>query len=564
MRVTLNFQKRELAMNKKSSRTWSWIVKNGKKSFPIIIVLSFISMSLSLIQVRFATASKDVMDIATKQAEGVLSKAFFVLVALLVIRLIMQIIINYLNVHACSRFEISLKRHIFSILLKKDYLSISKFHSGELMNRIDSDVAVIVNGIIDILPSAVMFLTSIVGAFVVLYSIDGTLALIILCVGPLVGLGARIYSAKYKKMHKLCQEYDGKTKSFMLEILQNLLVVKSFGCEEKMLDKSEALQTRSYRLRVKRVTVSVFAQIGMFLIFNAGYYFAMAYAAYKLSIHQLTYGDVTAILALVSQIQSPFKSISSLIPRAFAVTASVERLLELEDVKEELLGGEEIPDNIYEKMENIVFDDVTFSYSDDAVVSNININVKKGECAVIAGESGAGKSTAIKLLLGIIQPQKGEIYIKYDGKKLPIGRNTRKLFAYVPQGNLILSGTIRENITFAGENATEKQIINAAKVAQIWDFIKTLDKGLDTEIGEKGLGLSEGQIQRISIARAILHDAPILLLDESTSALDSQTEKQLLSAIREMTDKTCIIVSHKQAAFDMCDRVIYIEKKKAD
>lgn len=551
-------------MNKKSSRTWSWIVQNGKKSFPIIVLLSLISMMLSLIQVRFATASKDVMDIATKQVEGVLSKAFLVLVFLLVIRLILQIIINYLNVHACSRLEISLKRHIFSILLKKDYLSVAKFHSGELMNRIDSDVSVIVNGIIDIVPYAVMFLTSIIGAFFVLYSIDGTLALIILCIGPVVGVGARIYSAKYKKMHKLCQEYDGKTKSFMLEILQNLLVVKSFGCEERVLDKSETLQTRSYKLRIKRVTVSVFAQIGMFLIFNAGYYFAMAYAAYKLSIHELTYGDVTAILALVSQIQSPFKSISSLVPRAFAVAASVERLLELEDVKEEISEGLEIPDNVYEKMDSIVFDNVAFSYSDDAIVSGININVKKGECAVIAGESGAGKSTAIKLLLGIMQPQNGSIYIEYDGKKLPIGSNTRKLFAYVPQGNLILSGTIRENITFARENASDEQIINAAKVAQIWDFIETLDKGLDTEIGEKGLGLSEGQVQRISIARAILHDAPILLLDESTSALDSQTEKNLLSAIREMTDKTCIIVSHKQAAFDICDKVVYIEKKKSN
>lgn len=549
-------------MNKKSSRTWRWIVQNGKKSFPIIILLSVISMALSLIQVRFATASKSVMDIATKQADGVLYRAFLVLVALLVIRLILQITVNYLNVHACSRFEISLKRHIFSILLKKDYLSVSKFHSGELMNRIDSDVAVIVNGIIDILPYAVMFLTSIIGAFFVLYRIDGTLALIILCVGPLVGIGARIYSAKYKKMHKLCQEYDGRTKSFMLEILQNLLVVKSFGCEEKMLDKSEVLQTRSYKLRIKRVTVSVFAQIGMFLIFNAGYYFAMAYAAYKLSLGEMTYGDVTAILALVSQIQSPFKSISSLIPRAFAVAASVERLLELEDVADEPLGGEELPKHVYEKMGSIVFDDVTFSYSDDAVVSGINIDVKKGECAVIAGESGAGKSTAIKLLLGIMSPQKGKIYLEYDGQELAVGRDTRDLFAYVPQGNLILSGTIRENIAFAREDATDEEIINAAKVAQIWDFIKTLDKGLDTELGEKGLGLSEGQIQRISIARAILHDAPVLLLDESTSALDSQTEKNLLSAIREMTDKTCIIVSHKQAAFDICDKVIYIEKKK--
>lgn len=548
-------------MDKKTSRTWRWIVKNGKKSFPIIVLLSLVSMALSLIQVRFATASKDVMDIATKQADGVLFTAFSVLVALLVVRLIMQIIANYLNVHACSRFEISLKRHIFSILLKKDYLSVSKFHSGELMNRIDSDVAVIVNGIIDIVPYAVMFLTSIIGAFFVLYRIDGTLALIILCVGPLVGVGARIYSAKYKKMHKLCQEYDGRTKSFMLEILQNLLVVKSFGCEDKMLDKSEALQTKSYKLRIKRVTVSVFAQIGMFLIFNAGYYFAMAYAAYKLSIGELTYGDVTAILALVSQIQSPFKSISSLIPKAFAVAASVERLLELEDIAEESSGVNEIPKDFYDKMGSIVFDNVTFSYSDDAVVSGININVKKGECAVIAGESGAGKSTAIKLLLGIMSPQKGKIYLEYDGKALPVGRDTRSLFAYVPQGNLILSGTIRENIAFAREDATDEEIVNAAKVAQIWDFIKTLDKGLDTELGEKGLGLSEGQIQRISIARAILHDAPVLLLDESTSALDSQTEKNLLSAIREMTDKTCIIVSHKQAAFDICDKVIYIEKK---
>lgn len=548
-------------MKRKNSGAWIWILKNGKKSFPAIIMLSLISMTMSLIQIRFATASKDVMDIATNKTDGVLKDAFLVLVLLLLIRLALQISVSYLNVHACSRFEIFLKRHIFGILIKKDYLSVSKFHSGELMNRIDSDIAVIVNGIIDIVPYAVMFLTSIIGSFLVLYRIDATLALIILCVGPVVAVGARIYSAKYKKMHKLCQEYDGKTKSFMLEILQNLLVVKSFGCENKMLEKSEALQTKSYKLRVKRVTVSVFAQIGMFLIFNAGYYFAMAYAAYKLSLNQLTYGDVTAILALVMQIQSPFKSMSSLVPRTFAVVASAERLLELEDIKDENIGKAELPNNLYEKMESIVFDNVTFSYSEDAVVSGINIDIKKGECAVIAGESGAGKSTAIKLLLGIMPRRDGEIYINCGKEKIPIGSETRGLFAYVPQGSLILSGTIRENIAFGKSDASDDEIINSAKIAQIWDYIKTLDKGLDTELGEKGLGLSEGQIQRISIARAMLHNAPILLLDEATSALDSVTEKNLLSAICNMTDKTCIIVSHKQAAFDICDKVIYIEKK---
>lgn len=546
----------------KKKNAIKWILENGKNSFPAIILLSIISITLSLIQINFATASKDVMDIATRQTEGVLKDAFLVLLALLLVRLILQIAVSYVNVHACSRFEIALKRHIFGILIKKDYLSVSKFHSGELMNRIDSDVSVIVNGIIDILPYAVMFLTSIIGAFCVLYRIDATLALIILCIGPIVAVGARIYSAKYKKMHILCQEYDGKTKSFMLEILQNLLVVKSFGCEKKVLDKSEALQTRTYKLRIRRVTVSVFAQIGMFLIFNAGYYFAMAYAAYKLSTGEMTYGDVTAILALVAQIQSPFKSISGLIPRAFAVIASVERILELENISDENVATPLPADKLYSKMESIVFDDVTFSYDEDAVISGINIDIKKGECAVIAGESGAGKSTVMKLFLGIIPKQSGNMYIKCGGEEIPLGIETRGLFAYVPQGNLVLSGTIRENITFGKSDASEDEIINAAKIAQIWDYIKTLDKGLDTELGEKGAGLSEGQIQRISIARAILHNAPILLLDESTSALDSVTEKNLLSAIRDMTDKTCIIVSHKQAAFDMCDRVIYIEKSQ--
>ena len=539
---------------------WKWIINNGKKSIPYILLLIAMSIILSLIQVRFATASKLVMDIATKTADGKLLHAFLFLVVLLVARLVIQIAINYINVHACSGLEIALKRNVFRVLINKDYLSVAKFHSGELLNRINSDVSVIVNGIIDILPSFTLFLTSIIASFCVLYNIDSLLALIILCVGPLVGIGARLYSTKYKTMHKLCQEYDGKTKSFMLEILQNLLVVKSFGCETKVLDKSEDLQRMSYKLRVKRVTVSVIAQIGMFLIFNARYYFAMGYAAYRLSKGQLTYGDVTAILALVSQIQSPFKSISSLIPQTFAVSASAERLIELENLKDETLSYEKLPENLYDRMQEIVFENVKFSYSSDSVVSGINMRIKKGECAVVAGESGAGKSTSLKLLLGIMSPDSGRIYMKYDGGEIELGKDTRELFAYVPQGNLILSGTIRENIAFAKDSASEEDIIKAAKIAQIWDFISSLEDGLDTHLGEKGLGISEGQTQRISIARAILLDAPILLLDESTSALDSQTEKNLLEAVRELTDKTCIIVSHKQAAFDICDNVIYIER----
>ena len=526
-----------------------------------IVLLTVLSIALSLLSLQFVTASRNVINIAVGQMDGVLRSACLYLVVLLLVRLFLQISINYANVHANSRFEIELKRHVFKTLINKDYLAVSQFHSGELLNRINSDVSVIVNGIVTIIPAFALFATSLVGGFWMLYSIDRFLALLILAVGPLVFLGARVYSKRYKVLHKDCQEAEGKTKSFMLEVLQNILVVKSFSNENVVLDKSEELQRNNYRLKVKRTTVSVFAHVGIFLVFNAGYYFALAYCAYRLSAGQLTYGDLMAVLQLVNQIQSPFKNISGLVPRIFEVAASVERLMELEGLREESRTGRSLPQTAYEEMEALVFENVTFSYNADSVVADMNFSINKGECVVVAGESGVGKSTAMKLLLGILEPDCGSIYLKTHREKIKLGRATRELFAYVPQGNLILSGTIRENICFARADAAEAEIIQCAKIAQIWDFISSLEEGLDTVIGEKGLGLSEGQAQRISIARALLYGAPVLLLDESTSALDSQTEAALLQAVRGMTDKTCVIVSHKQAAFDICDKVVYINKQ---
>ncbi len=547
-----------------NKRVFEWIYVRCKKTFPLIALMTVLGCVLSLISLKFVGVSKNLINIATGQENGIWLDVALLLAALLVLRLLVQIGINFLDVHAASGMEISLKRHIFKNLLDKDYLAVTKYHSGELLNRLNSDVSVIVNGIIAILPSAAIFLTSIIGGFIYLYRIDKGIAIVILIVGPLVGIGARLYSKGYKRLHKKCQDADGKTKSFMLEILQNLLVVKSFCNEEKVTDESEKLQRESYRLRVRRTKISVIAHVGMFLIFNAGYYFALAYGAYKISKGEINFGEFTAILQLVNQIQAPFKDISGLVPQFFSVIASVERLLELEDVllEQECEKIEDVA-SIYDKMQEIVFENVAFSYNEDSFVSDISMKIKKGECVVIGGESGAGKSTAIKLLLGIFEPSDGNIYIKTSSENISINKATRSLFSYVPQGNLILSGTIRENICFAKADASEEDIIKSAKIAQIWDFIQTLEDGLDTIIGEKGLGLSEGQAQRISIARAILYDAPILLLDESTSALDGETEKALLKAIREMTDKTCIIISHKQAAFEMCDHAEYIKKAEA-
>lgn len=545
-------------------KVWKWLVKNGRSSLLFIALLTVGSILLSMISLQFSMQSKTIIDIATGASDKDFISACISIAIMLALMLVVQISVSFINVHASSRLEIALKNHIFGILLRKDYLAVSEYHSGELLNRINSDVSVIVSGIVTILPKAALFLTSVIGAFVLLWKIDNFLAIAILAIGPFVLIGARLYSRRYKALHKMAQAADGKTKSFMLEMLRNLLVVKSFSNEELMLAKSEELQKESYRLRVRRTKVSTVAQIGLFLVFNAGFYFALAYCAYKLSKHLITAGDIIAITQLVRQIQSPFQNMSGLVPQFFSVIASVERLIELEEMKNEESTGENVGKEIYSKLDSIVFDNVQFSYTKDSHVSDVNMEIKKGEFAVVAGESGAGKSTSVKLLLGILKPDSGEIYLRTtDGKKHFLGKNSRKLFAYVPQGNLILSGTIRENIAFASETDNEDKIIKAAKIAQIWDFITTLDKGLDTEIGENGLGLSEGQAQRISIARALMYDAPVLLLDEATSALDSQTEAELLKAVKSMTDKTVIIVSHKQAAFEICDKVVKIEKIKA-
>lgn len=539
-----------------------WLIKNGKSSIIYIIALTLTSVLLSLLSLKFVSVSREVMNIATRSAEGNIISACILLVILLLVRLGIQILTSYINVHASSRLEISLKRNIFRSLIGKDYISLSSYHSGELLNRINSDVSTIVSGIVTILPSAALFLTSIVGGFIYLFTIDMFLALAILAVGPLVFVGARFYSKRYKALHKECQTANGKTHSFMLEMLQNLLVIKSFSNENIALDHSETLQRNSYRLRIKRTTVSVVSHVAMFLIFNAGYYFSLAYGAYKLMLGLLTFGDVTAILQLVNQIQAPFKSISGLIPQFYSTVASAERIMELEELKDESTSGSELPENIYNDATEIVFENVKFSYNSDSKISVMNFSFKLREFTSIAGESGIGKSTAIKLLLGILTPQSGRIYLKAGTNEFDLGTKTRSLFSYVPQGNLILSGTIRENITFANPEASEEEIIKSAKIARIWDFISSLEDGLDTYIGEKGLGLSEGQSQRLSIARAILYDAPILLLDESTSALDSATESELLSSLKNMTDKTCIIVSHKQAALEICDNTVLITSEQ--
>ncbi len=534
------------------------IIKKAQYVLPGIIGLTLVGTIISMMGVVFAFLSKRVLDVATGQAEGNLLTEGLLLFGFLAIQLLLDVVMSMLEVRVSGRFQIREKTNLFNIIMKKNYMQISGYHSGELLNRINSDVNVVTTGLIQMLPNLFFYVTKIIFSFCALYVLDRTFAFLCLLVGPLIFVTACVYRKYMKKLHKEHQEADGRVKSFMQETLKNILVIKSFGCGEAAADKSRNLQFKLFKLSLKRNRISILAHVFFYVGLTAGYYIALAWGAYKISKGLMTFGTLTALLQLVGQIQSPFQGISSLLPQYYAMQASGERLAEIEDLPEDTATA--FVEGLEKNWSSIELSGVDFAYQTDKVLDTVSLTVNQGEFIVITGTSGTGKSTLLKLMLGILPPNAGKASVTLkNGMVLPLEQAAKQLFSYVPQGNLIVSGSIRENLAFFKTNVSEGDMIEAAKTAQIWDYISELPDGLDTVLGEGGLGLSEGQIQRLAVARAVLHNSPVLLLDEATSALDEQTELAILQALKERQDKTCILVSHKKAALDFCDTVFHFE-----
>ena len=545
-------------MKKQKSETGKWIFKRIRAFVPYLLVLIAVVVIISYINVQFSLVSKKLIDIATKQAHGSLKQSAIVLVFLLIAELFLQVLYIRIHVSVSGKLAMKVRSELFYKMLSKNYSEVSKIHSGEVLNRLVSDVSLLAEKTTEIIPNVFALASTIIFSFVALYQLDRPFALFCLCFGPVILLAAYIYKKKIKTLHIKCRESDGRTRSHLQETIQNFIVVKAFGKETLMRKKSEQLQYENYRLNVKRSVIGILSNILFFLAMTVGYYAALAWGVYRLSIGTITFGTVTAMLALVGQIQSPFREVASLLPQCYMVLASTERLIELDNLKDDDSHSKLSEEDI-KAFEKLCFSDVNFSYGEVDVLKDVSFTVNKGEFVALCGVSGAGKSTLSKILLAVITAKDGKAYICANGKEIPFSSQTRKLFSYVPQGNLILSGTIRENITFCDENPDEDKLIRAATAAQIIDDINKMPQGFNTVLGEKGHGLSEGQVQRLAIARALYYDAPVLLLDEATSSLDIATEDKLLQAIRQMTDKTCIIISHRREVMQACDKTYILQ-----
>lgn len=544
---------------------YSWLYQNAKGQILACVLLVLANIGLACMGVAFALASKSVIDGATTGGWSVLVWRSAVFLGIIALQALLQATCRHAQAAIQGRLEMGFKSRFLSAILKKDYRAVMAYHSGDLLNRLTSDVQAIANGVTSLLPTFSGLITKIVSAFWVLCMLDLRFSLIFALAGAAMFVVTRFFRKRLKALHKRVQETDGQVRAFLQELLSSFLVIRTFQVEGEMEAKGSRLQQANYAEKIKKNTISVVANTGISFIFNLGYLYALVWSCRGLIAGTVTFGTLTAVLQLVNQVQSPFVGLSGMLPQYYGVLASAERMMDIEALPDEpaVDSAPYDADTLYAHMLGIELQQVRFHYDRDPVLDQADLYLEKGSFAVISGLSGIGKSTLLKLLLGVFTPDSGHIGLRMDdGFRIPADRQTRGLFAYVPQGNFLLSGTIRENIAFIRPAATEEEITQAAELSCAMEFIASLPMGMETRIGEKGLGLSEGQVQRLAIARALLGGAPVLLFDEVTSALDAATEKQVLKNIKSLKNRTCLIVTHKAAALTVCDAVLQIVEGK--
>ena len=552
-------------IGKNDTNVIKWMFTVCKKQFPMMILLVVLNAIYGISSVFFAKFSKSIIDGSTQAKDfNIVIKFALCMLFLVAFQMILNITKNSLSERCSARLEMILKKYILDLVIKKDYQCVTSYHTGDLQNRMFNDVTLVANGFTTIIPESAYFGAKLLSSLIYLIVIDKIFALIFVIGGFTIFFITRILRKTLKKLHKKVQETEGKTRSFIQEILTNLLVIKAFAVDEKVNETTDELQNDNFKARMTKRNFSICANVGLGSIFSIGTVFAIAFGAYGILFKAMTYGTVTAIIQLVNQVQSPFVSLSGIMPKYYNTIASAERLMELDDLpdEKEINKNEIDKDAVYRSLKSIEFENITFSFDRDLILDNTSLSINKGDFVAIMGISGIGKSTLLKLLLGVFNVNSGSIYLNTDNSKIFIDKNTRKLFSYVPQGNMLISGTIKDNITFINPSATDDEIAKAIEISCAKQFIDELPLGIETVIGEKGMGLSEGQIQRLAIARSLLANSPVLLLDEATSALDEQTEKQFLTNLKTLDNITCLIVSHKKAALDICNKSIKIKNGK--
>ena len=553
---------------------WLYNVPGRKKGY--ILVLMVVQALHGASGVLYSLLLRDIVDAAAGHDITGFLHGMFMIILLVAAQLALRAVIRWLTELGKSAIENIFKARLTNTLLHKDYLAVSTVHSGEWLNRLTNDAKVVADNYVEILPGLMGMVVKLISALAMIIALEPRVAAILIPGGVALAILAWLFRKVLKRLHKNVQEADGHLRVFLQEHIGNLLMIRSFAAETQTKTENEDKMQEHQAARMRKNRFSNLCNIGFGTVMNGMYLLGVGWCGYGILIGTISFGTMTAITQLITQIRMPFANITGYLPKYYALLASAERMLEAENFPDEDFDTEAGLPEVLALYENnlsaIGLRDVSFTYYPPAetpgdlskdsmpiVLEQISLLLRKGEYVAFTGQSGCGKSTILRLLMCIYQPDNGErYYISTGGEKHKLTGAYRRLFAYVPQGNALMNGTIRQIVSFAEPEAAvdEKRVWKALTIACADSFVSELDSGVDTLLGERGAGLSEGQMQRLSIARAVFSGSPILLLDEVTSALDAETERRLLQNLRGMTDKTVVIVTHRPAALEICDRVL--------
>lgn len=585
--------------------TYAWLFAQSKAQHGRIVALSVLCTVQAAVLVSFALACRAVIDQAVAgNVDGLLASAA-ILAGVIIAQLVLRLAINSTQERIRARFALELRKSMLDSIFAARFGNVLRFHSGELSNRMFSDVQVVSNGVATIIPSFVSMLMQLVFAIAVLALISPPMVALFAAAALLSFVLARTLRGRLKALHKTVQEKEGAVRVLLQEALEHQLVIRSFGAQPATSARANTLQEDHFAAQMRRRGYSIAANASFSFFFNALYAVALTWCAFELLHGTMSYGTLMAVLQLVARIQAPVSSLSGMLPQLYQTLASAERLMEVAELPHSEGCLPVTAKEFYQRLSGVRMRNLAFSYDDEeaegAAVSAggmeapsgeepvsltcADVFVPKGSFVVVEGPSGSGKSTLFKLLLGAYDAD-GFAYELAEGATTsaaaalsagapltdaPAAGATTAVpacaasqvppgvFAYVPQDNFLFAGSIRENVAFAAPDATDDQVKRACEVACAWGFVEELPLGLDTMIGEHGQGLSQGQLQRLAIARAVCSGAPIMVLDEVTSALDDATEAAVLANIASLPGKTIFVAAHREKAREFATIRLHVE-----
>ena len=545
---------------------WRWIFSYSlryKGAIAFYLVLGIFSTTMGLVG---SIAGKYLIDIIT----GYQTSKLWIMVSIMVGSSVFGLVFGSLISRITAKLNIAINNDIqadiFDKIIDADWMAINQYSNGDVLNRFTSDIGSVSGNAISWLPSIVIALYQFIASFLVIMDYDTPMAWIAFASAPFILLVSRFVIKKQREYGKKMREMSSEVMTFEVETFYNFDTIKSFGIADQYSGKLRWWQRKFRDISLDFNWFSIKTNIYMSVVGMMVQFLAFFYCLYLLWTHTITYGTMTLFMQQRSALSGSFKSVLSIIPSFLTSSISAHRIRELVELKKEthIPASSEL-DEVAADGFTVRMRNARFAYVEgNHVINDSEFVAQPGEIVALVGPSGEGKTTLIRLILGLIYPQNGETVIQAsDGREVKMNADTRHLFAYVPQGNTILSGTIAENMRMAKEDATDEEIVEALKMACAWEFVEKLPETFNSKIGEKGRGFSEGQTQRIAIARAILRDAPILLLDEATSALDVTTERKVLkNIIQQRPNKTCIVTTHRPTVLNMCQRVYRVLQTK--